>query len=100
MCETYRVNISDEFEQQRDGLSGSNSHVDVIVLQQTRKFRQMSEKWPNVRNPEEIEPKCFYNRADGRLYTYFSVMALMWLPGQMVRSRAQDRRALVWSCVV
>lgn len=65
MCETYRVNISDDLEQQRDGLSSSDPHVDVIVLQQTRKFRQMSERehLRNVTHPEEIEP----NRAGGRL---------------------------------
>lgn len=41
--ETYGVNIPDELKQQRDGLPSSDPHVDVIVLQQTRKFRQMSE---------------------------------------------------------
>jgi len=32
--------------------------------------------------------------------TYFCAMSLMWLLVQMVSSRAQDKRAFVWSCVV
>lgn len=47
----YAVQVSGQLEQQGDGLAGSDSHVDVVALQQLRQFGQVSEKVDAVSFP-------------------------------------------------
>lgn len=116
MHTTYRVNISDELKQEGDGLPSCNPHVDVVILQQTWKFSQMSEKQKHMLVRINLEGGCIVAEGPKVSWktstmkelrhktvfscTYFCAMSLMWLLVQMVSSRAQDKRAFVWSCVV